>query len=49
MIVDPWGAVLARAAEGEGVVVAELDFAHQDKVRRSLPALSHRRTEILGL
>jgi predicted amidohydrolase len=49
MIVDPWGAVLARAPEGEGVVVAELDFGHQDKIRKSLPALSHRRTEVLGL
>jgi predicted amidohydrolase len=35
--------------EGEGVVVAELDFGHQDKIRKSLPALSHRRTEVLGL
>ena len=49
MIVDPWGTVLARAPEGEGVVVAELDFEHQDEIRKSLPALSHRRTEILGL
>jgi hypothetical protein len=31
------------------VVVADVDFDHQDRVRASLPALSHRRTEILGL
>jgi len=49
MIVDPWGTVLARAPEGECVVVADLDFGHQDRIRASLPALSHRRTEILGL
>jgi predicted amidohydrolase len=49
LIVDPWGTVLARAPEGEGVVVADLDFVHQDRVRASLPALNHRRTEILGL
>src|SRR5438093_480096 len=49
MIVDPWGTVLARAPEEECVVVADLDFAHQDRIRASLPALSHRRTEILGL
>jgi predicted amidohydrolase len=49
MIVDPWGSVLARAAEGECVVVADLDFDHQDRIRASLPALNHRRTEILGL
>ena len=49
MIVDPWGTVLARAPESEGVFVADLDFEHQDRIRASLPALSHRRTEILGL
>ena len=49
MIVDPWGTVLARAPEEECVVVADLDFANQDRIRASLPALSHRRTEILGL
>jgi len=31
------------------VVVADLDFGHQDRIRASLPALGHRRTEILGL
>jgi len=31
------------------VFVADLDFEHQDRIRASLPALSHRRTEILGL
>jgi predicted amidohydrolase len=41
--------VLARAAEGECVVVADLDFDRQDRIRASLPALNHRRTEILGL
>jgi predicted amidohydrolase len=43
LIVDPWGTVLADAADGEGVAVAELDFERQDKLRRDLPALSHRR------
>ena len=43
LIVDPWGTVLADAADGEGVAVAELDFERQDRLRRELPALSHRR------
>jgi deaminated glutathione amidase len=43
MIVDPWGAVLARAgADGEGFVAADLDFARQDDVREKLPSLTHR-------
>jgi len=43
LIVDPWGQVLAECPDKEGVAVAELDFAYQDKVRRELPALGHRR------
>lgn len=43
MIVDPWGLVTARASEGEGLAIAELDQALVDRVRRNLPALQHRR------
>ena len=43
LIVDPWGAVVAEASDREGVVVAEIDLDFQDKVRRELPCLSHRR------
>jgi predicted amidohydrolase len=43
MIVDPWGAVLAQAPEGEGLALAELDFQRQDRIRRELPALAHTR------
>jgi predicted amidohydrolase len=43
MIVDPWGTVLARVADGEGVAVAELDGAYLTRVRTELPALMHRR------
>ena len=43
LIVDPWGAVLAEAGEGEGLAVAELDFAYLKRVRASLPCLTHRK------
>ncbi|GHT87137.1 apolipoprotein acyltransferase [Betaproteobacteria bacterium] len=44
MVIDPWGDILAcRSEEGEGVVVAELDFARLSEIRHSLPALRHRR------
>jgi predicted amidohydrolase len=46
MIVDPWGVILAQAPDAEAVVVADLDFAHQDDVRARLPALEHRRTDV---
>jgi predicted amidohydrolase len=45
MIVDPWGAVVAQVPEGEGVAVADLDFERQDRLRRELPALAHRRLD----
>jgi nitrilase len=42
MIVDPWGEILAERGEGEGVVLAEVDPARLEEVRKSLPALEHR-------
>jgi len=44
LIVDPWGTVLARGEdEGAGFVMARLDADVLGRVRRELPALSHRR------
>lgn len=42
MIVDPWGEVVAQCSEGEGVCTATASLAYLNKVRTSLPALSHR-------
>jgi nitrilase len=42
MIVDPWGVILDRLPRGSGVVVAGMNRAHIQRLRRSLPALSHR-------
>ena len=43
MIVDPWGLVVARSSEGEGLALAHFDAALIGKVRRNLPALQHRK------
>jgi nitrilase len=43
MIVDPWGEVLAERAEGEGVVLADIDGGRLSEVRAALPALVNRR------
>lgn len=43
MVVEPWGGVLERLAEGPGVVVAEMDADRIAELRASLPALEHRR------
>jgi nitrilase len=42
MLVDPWGDVLARHAEGPGLVVGDVDPARIAEIRAKLPALSHR-------
>ncbi len=42
MIVDPWGVVLDRLPRGSGVVVAGVNLAYLQRLRRNLPALSHR-------
>ena len=42
MIVDPWGNILDRLPRGSGVVVAGVNRAYQESLRKSLPALTHR-------
>ena len=42
LIVDPWGVVLAQAADEDGVIAAEIDRAQVERVRRSLPSLANR-------
>jgi predicted amidohydrolase len=43
MIVDPWGTVLARCPDGEGVCVAQFSRARMERARQELPSLKHRR------
>jgi predicted amidohydrolase len=45
MIVDPWGVVLAQAPDRECYIIADLDFAEQDRIRAQLPSLANRRPE----
>ncbi len=42
MVVDPWGKVLSCLPTGEGVVLAELKSSQLQRVRSTLPALTHR-------
>lgn len=43
MIVDPWGTVLCRVPDGEGIALADVDLGRVSEVRQNLPALDHRR------
>lgn len=43
MIIDPWGRVLAEAADGNGFVAADIDPELPAKLRSEFPALANRR------
>ena len=38
--------VVARAGYREGVVVADIDLGHAERIRKTLPALAHRRSDL---
>src|SRR5215211_3105508 len=44
-IVDPWGVVLAQAADEDTVIAAELDRAHMARIRAALPSLANRQPD----
>jgi predicted amidohydrolase len=46
MLVDPLGVVRADLGPAEAVQVVEIDPAETDRVRATLPCLSHRRPDI---
>lgn len=39
MVVDPWGTVVAQAADGPGIVTADLDLRRVAAMRRQIPSL----------
>lgn len=43
LIVDPWGEILCDGGTENGFVIAEIDPAQVDEVRRKIPSLSHDR------
>ena len=45
LVVDSWGTVLAAAADGPGMALAEIDLGRQAELRNRLPALKHRRLD----
>ncbi|MEK7221359.1 MAG: nitrilase-related carbon-nitrogen hydrolase, partial [candidate division NC10 bacterium] len=48
LVADPWGSVIARAPNRVGITLATLDLNYLKRVRRELPALAHRRRDLLG-
>lgn len=46
IITNPWGEVIARAAEGQEIIYGEIDLSFEKKIREELPLLKHRKTDI---
>jgi deaminated glutathione amidase len=49
MVIDPWGVVLACAADEPGIVLARVDFERQAEMRRRMPLFAQRRTDVYQL
>jgi predicted amidohydrolase len=47
--VSPWGSPVGQLGAQEGLLLAELDFDEVERVRRELPLLQHRRTDVYEL
>jgi predicted amidohydrolase len=49
IMVGPWGHVLQQMDEREGCIIQDLDLAEVAKVRRELPLLHQRRSDLYQL
>lgn len=41
LVVDPWGNVIAKASDKEGITIAEIDVDYVDKLRTEVPCLTN--------
>ncbi|MBS5301324.1 MAG: carbon-nitrogen hydrolase family protein [Clostridiaceae bacterium] len=49
IITSPWGEVLAKMDEKEGMMIQDIDLGRVDEVREQLPLIKQRRTDIYRL
>ena len=49
IVTSPWGAVLNRAGADETILTADLDLNEVESIRKQLPLMSARRTDIYSL
>ena len=48
MVVDPFGALILDMGNKEGMEIAEIDLSRVQSIRKSLPLLKNRRTDVYG-
>ncbi|SCL88349.1 carbon-nitrogen hydrolase family protein [Sporanaerobacter sp. PP17-6a] len=49
LIVDPWGNVIAKAMDKPCVVTSEIDLDYLENIRKQVPSLKNRRSDIYDL
>ena len=49
ILVSPWGDIVDRLDEKEGIIIEDIDFCYINEVRESLPLLKHRREDLYKL
>lgn len=49
MILDPWGRVLAHAADKDNIIIAQLDFKTLKKIREEMPLFRQRREDLYSI
>ncbi len=49
LVADPWGTVLVQAGSGEETLHCQVDLSVVNRVRRELPLLDHRRTDLYDI
>lgn len=49
LLVDPWGGIINKLDEKEGILVEDIDLNYISQVREELPLLKHRREDIYKL
>lgn len=49
LVASPWGNIINRLDENEGIIIEEIDLDYIDEIRESLPLLKHRREDLYRL
>lgn len=49
LITNPWGDIIAKLDEKEGILIQDIDLEYIDEIRDSLPLLKHRRRDLYNL
>jgi predicted amidohydrolase len=49
LITNPWGEIISKLDKKEGILIEDIDSDYINEVRKSLPLLAHRRTDIYNL